>query len=62
MQRPARASFDDMTRFHSDDYISFLQRINPDKAHEFMHDMTRCALSEPMCECRELVVIVLAGC
>ena len=28
--RPRVATYDELTQFHSDDYISFLQRINPD--------------------------------
>jgi acetoin utilization deacetylase AcuC-like enzyme len=41
-QRPARATFEDMTRFHSDEYINFLRRITPEKAADFQSEMTKC--------------------
>lgn len=33
--RPPRAGREDLTKFHSDDYINFLHRISPSNMHEF---------------------------
>jgi histone deacetylase 1/2 len=40
--RPPRATFQDMTRFHSDDYLNFLRRISPDNMHEFAKSLQKC--------------------
>lgn len=42
LQRPFRASFEDMTKFHTDDYIKFLQCIMPQNLHEYSQQMQRC--------------------
>lgn len=42
MFRPPRATAADMTKFHSDDYISFLRRINPDNIQDFQKQLQRC--------------------
>ncbi|KAJ3331724.1 histone deacetylase [Blyttiomyces sp. JEL0837] len=34
MKRPTPATFSEMTKFHSDDYIDFLQRVSPDSIDE----------------------------
>lgn len=40
--RPPRATFEEMTRFHSDDYINFLRTISPENSAENATNMTRC--------------------
>ena len=40
--RPKPVSRDQMTRFHSDDYINFLRVINPDNMSEFLRHLQRC--------------------
>ena len=42
-QRPHRATFEDMTKFHSDEYVSFLRDVSPDATDATQPDMTRCA-------------------
>jgi len=39
--RPALASAEDMTQFHSDEYIEFLRLITPDNQHEHMRQLKR---------------------
>ena len=39
--RPALASAEDMTKFHSDEYIEFLRLITPDNQHEHMRQLKR---------------------
>eukprot|EP00187_Rhodella_violacea_P000118 CAMPEP_0174902460 /NCGR_PEP_ID=MMETSP0167-20121228/37849_1 /TAXON_ID=38298 /ORGANISM="Rhodella maculata, Strain CCMP736" /LENGTH=387 /DNA_ID=CAMNT_0016144475 /DNA_START=61 /DNA_END=1224 /DNA_ORIENTATION=- len=39
--RPRKATFEEMTEFHSDEYAAFLKRVNPDNAHEFIKDLQR---------------------
>ena len=39
--RPKKAKAEDMTAFHSDDYISFLQEVNPDNMHDFYQHFER---------------------
>jgi len=34
IQRPVPSTFEEMTKFHSDDYVDFLRRIQPDNVHE----------------------------
>ena len=38
--RPAPASFDEMAKFHSEEYLSFLRAINPDNVGEYTKQMT----------------------
>ena len=39
--RPALASAEDMTQFHSDEYVEFLRLITPDNQHEHMRQLKR---------------------
>lgn len=41
-QRPHKATADEMTKFHSDDYIRFLRSIRPDNMAEYNKQMQRC--------------------
>lgn len=41
-QRPHKATQDEMTKFHSDDYIRFLRNIKPDNMSEYNKHMQRC--------------------
>ena len=41
MFRPALASAEDMTKFHSDEHIEFLRLITPDNQHEHMRQLKR---------------------
>ena len=41
-QRPHKATQEEMTKFHSDDYIKFLRSIRPDNMSEFNKQMQRC--------------------
>ena len=41
-QRPHPASHEEMTRYHSDDYIRFLRTIRPDNVGEYTKLMQRC--------------------
>lgn len=41
-QRPSAASQEEMTRYHSDEYIRFLRNIRPDNVHEYTKLMQRC--------------------
>jgi len=40
--KPPKASANDMTKFHSDDYIDFLRRISPDNVAEYAKQAQRC--------------------
>lgn len=31
-----------MTQFHTDEYVDFLNRINPDNAHQFGKEQVKC--------------------
>ena len=42
LQRPHKATQDEMTKFHSDDYIKFLRCIRPDNMAEYNKHMQRC--------------------
>jgi len=39
--RPHPATLQDMTKFHSDDYINFLRIITPDNMHEHTKQLQR---------------------
>lgn len=41
-QRPHKATAEEMTKYHSDDYIKFLRSIRPDNMSEFSKQMQRC--------------------
>lgn len=42
LQRPHKASGEEMTKYHSDDYIKFLRSIRPDNMSEYSKQMQRC--------------------
>ena len=44
--RPAAASDDELTRFHSDEYIEFLRLITPDNQHEHLRQLKRYNVGE----------------
>jgi histone deacetylase 1/2 len=44
--RPHKASADEMTKYHSDDYIKFLRNIRPDNVHEYNKQMQRFNVGE----------------
>lgn len=46
-QRPHKANNDDMTKYHSDDYIKFLRSIRPDNMSEYSKQMQRCEWQLP---------------
>ncbi len=41
-QRPHKAKAEEMTRFHSDEYVKFIQNVRPDNIMEFNKQMQRC--------------------
>lgn len=45
MFQPPRATANDMTKFHSDDYISFLRRVSPDNIEDLQKQLQRCTLA-----------------
>lgn len=45
-QRPHKATADEMTKFHSDDYIRFLRSIRPDNMSEYNKQMQRFNVGE----------------
>lgn len=42
VQRPHKANAEEMTKYHSDDYIKFLRSIRPDNMSEYSKQMQRC--------------------
>lgn len=47
-QRPPRASAEDMSRFHADDYVDFLRRVTPDGMTESNHKLAqKCKKPKP---------------
>ena len=44
IQRPHKATLEEMTKYHSDDYIKFLKSIRPDNMSEYSKQMQRCKL------------------
>lgn len=42
IQRPHKANAEEMTKYHSDDYIKFLRSIRPDNMSEYSKQMQRC--------------------
>ena len=47
-QRPHKANGEEMTKYHSDDYIKFLRSIRPDNMSEYSKQMQRCKFSPPI--------------
>lgn len=39
--RPTQLQYHDMTRFHADDYIHFLQHVTPDNMNEYSTELSR---------------------
>ena len=46
LQRPIPATFEEMTKFHSDDYITFLKNIRQDNISEYTKQMQRFNVGE----------------
>ena len=46
IQRPKRATKEDMTKFHTDEYIDFLSRVSPETVQELTGDGTRFLIGE----------------
>ena len=42
LQRPHKANLEEMTKYHSDDYVKFLKTIRPDNMSEYTKQMQRC--------------------
>ena len=42
LQRPHKANLEEMTKYHSDDYVKFLKTIRPDNMTEYTKQMQRC--------------------
>ena len=42
LQRPHKATAEEMTKYHSDDYIKFLKTIRPENMSEYNKQMQRC--------------------
>jgi len=47
-QRPGKATAEEMTRFHSDEYINFLQTVAPDTLPEQPRYATKCKPFTPL--------------
>jgi len=45
LQRPHRCLADEMSKYHSDDYVKFLRSIRPDNMSEYTKQMQRCKWS-----------------
>jgi histone deacetylase 1/2 len=44
--RPHPAAHQEMTQFHSNDYVDFLKRVTPDNAKEYLHQLQRFNLGQ----------------
>ena len=42
LQRPHPASPEELTAFHSDDYVDFLRRVTPDNIKTYTQAMSKC--------------------
>jgi len=47
LQRPHKSTFEDMTKFHREDYIRFLRSIRPDNMTEHNKQLQRCKPDTP---------------
>uniref|UniRef100_A0A8C6WRF1 Histone deacetylase n=1 Tax=Neogobius melanostomus TaxID=47308 RepID=A0A8C6WRF1_9GOBI len=56
--RPHKASGEEMTKYHSDDYIKFLRSIRPDNMSEYSKQMQRCRLTKMR---HSFILILTAG-
>lgn len=61
LQRPHKASGEEMTKYHSDDYIKFLRSIRPDNMSEYSKQMQRCKFGQRgvLTGCLDVNVIVI---
>ena len=46
LQRPHLTPASEMTMFHADDYVHFLQHVNPDNVNEYAREVSRCESCE----------------
>lgn len=46
MQRPAPASFDELSKFHSEEYVRFMRTISPDNMADHTKHMQRFNVGE----------------
>jgi histone deacetylase 1/2 len=46
--RPRRANKNDMTRFHTDEYVELLEQVNPDNGESLTGGGMRCELYQPV--------------
>ena len=44
--KPVPANFEDLTRFHSDDYIEFMRKVTPENQYEFLRELKRYNVGE----------------
>lgn len=42
IQRPAKAKVNDMTRFHTDEYVKFLETVTPENMDSYAKQLIRC--------------------
>ena len=42
LQRPKRATAESMTKFHTDEYVHFLERVTPETAEQLTYHGNRC--------------------
>lgn len=42
IQRPKRATAESMTKFHTDEYVNFLERVTPETAEQLTYHGNRC--------------------
>lgn len=59
MQRPHKATQEEMTKFHSDDYIRFLRSIRPDNMSEYNKQMQRCKIVFLYCNLNNHLYLVI---
>lgn len=57
MYQPASATFKDLCRFHSYDYIDFLNRVTPSNANEFQQFFQQYNIMEDWWDNNNLFVI-----
>ncbi|MFT7811217.1 putative histone deacetylase 1-B [Arapaima gigas] len=59
--RPHKANAEEMTKYHSDDYIKFLRSIRPDNMSEYSKQMQRCELDVVMEMYQPSAVVLQCG-
>ena len=55
-QRPRFATAEELSRFHSDDYVDFLRRVTPENCKALTTQMQKCAF------CIHIVLVAFASC